>query len=110
MQTCVLTSSSTLSYEGGGLEGTAVKPSAPSCMAGTPFWGLFRLLSLSPCVSVELLLVEEFDFDILLNFSLNGATLPEILFHPPRKNNKRIAFVPFHRNGEIVVELAVDRS
>jgi hypothetical protein len=43
-------------------------------MAGTLLWGLPTSLSHSAGVSIELLLVEEFDFDILLNFNLNGAT------------------------------------
>lgn len=54
-------------------------PSAASIIAGTLLWGLPSSLSQSPGVSTELLLVEEFDFDILLNFNLNGATFVILL-------------------------------
>lgn len=76
----MLTSSRTCSQEGGGLEGIPSRPSVDSMIAGTLvscFCGLFNSPSLSPGVSTELLLVDEFDLDILLNFNLNGATLNE---------------------------------
>lgn len=52
-------------------------PSAPSNIAGTVPCGLMSSLSQSAGVSTELLLEEEFDFDILLNLNLKGATLTD---------------------------------
>lgn len=76
-----LTSSKTNSYEGGGLSGMHSGSSVASKIAGTFPRGLFN--SLSQLVSTELLRVEGFDFDILLNLNLKGATLT-VSENPPQ--------------------------